>query len=85
MFHLQHGSASLLRHNHELMPFIDRPFTNGTLVGENISNKTKTKIKSAIIPSKTDIVNAIDKQRMERRERNVSKMGKKNTEAEIRT
>ena len=43
---------------HMSMPLIDRPFTNGTLVGENISNKIKMKTKSAIIPSRIDIFNA---------------------------
>lgn len=70
MFHLQRCRviASLvapetLRSSffHVSVPLIDLPFTNsrGTLVGENVSNKIKMKTKSAIIPSRIDIFNAI--------------------------
>lgn len=67
MFHLQRcrftrkncaPSFSFLYCFHVSMPLIDLPFTSGTLVGENVSNKIKRKTKNAIIPSRIDIFNA---------------------------
>lgn len=69
MFHLQAEFFDVVnRHGvHDWKSFVERPFTNGTLVGDNASRRIKVNTKSAIIPSKTDISNAMIATNVERR------------------
>lgn len=52
--------------SHASMPLIDLTFTKVTLVGANVSNRIKRNTKTAITPSKIDIVNEAGKPKVKR-------------------
>lgn len=71
---------------HESMPLIDRPFTNGTLVGENVSSRIKTRTRRAITPSRIVIFSphaSIDKCEMSKQSRRSNKLLKRKLEHEV--